>query len=236
MNYKNWELWNNITFNTHGYRKNFDILNINENIITEYDGTISELRIAEQKSPTIIGEYRFSAWNLDLGRKVNANVSELINKYKNEDSYHELINVVSNNEINLNNINKLIIIHSFVLHNDYRKHELTEEFIEAFYHDYYDENTLILGLFKPFQDNFFDSEYYLKQKRINSIAHALEYYSLDEFLNKNDDEFNEYKLFALASRLGFKQIDDSYLFTYNPNQTLMRMREKINYSKHINKI
>lgn len=238
MDYKNWGLWNNITFNTHGYRKNFDILNTNENIITEYDGTISELKIAEQKSPTIIGEYRFSVWNLSLGRQVNANISELINKYRNEDGYSELIHAISNDNINLKNINKLIIIHSLILHKNYRKHELTEEFFEAFHHDYYDENTLILGLFKPFQKNTFDSDYYLKQKVFNldndSAVNGLEYYSLTDFLNKNDNEFNEYKLFALANRCGFKRIDDTYLFIYNPNQILMRMREKINYGKHIN--
>lgn len=244
MEYKNWDLWNNITFKIKGYQKNFDILNNDESIITEYDGIISEIRIKEQKPPRIVGDFGVSVWNLDLGVLLDVNILKLMREHHTEDSYKELLNVITNNELDLTKYKKLVIIHNFLLHNDYRKTELTEEFIEMIYRDFYDENSLIIMLVKPIQNNKIDFDFYSHRKSINirntlkyhdddEKISAAKYYNLNEFIKKSDTETNEYKLFAIANRCGFSRISDSHLFKFSPNQTISRIINKRNYIKKL---
>nr|MDA3780963.1 hypothetical protein [Bacteroidales bacterium] len=85
MNKNNWNLLTNITFKTHNYHRNFDLININENFITEYDGTISEIRLNERIPPRPVGEYGFSIWNIGLGKKFTIDFNKLIQDHAFED-------------------------------------------------------------------------------------------------------------------------------------------------------
>lgn len=238
MDKKNIELLNNITFKTHSYRKNFDFINDGENIITEYDGNVSELRIDNLLPPIIIGEYGFSIWNLDLGNKLNIDIDLLIMAHHFEDTYKELINNINCNDLNTIGIKKLVLIHTFILQKKYRKNQITEEFIEMIYREFYNDDTIIIALVKPFQYNVIDADYYLNKKIVkikqsvksdNYVTYsANEYYSLDEFINKTDAETNEYKLFGVASKCGFKRINESYLFKFSPEITINRILSKYN--------
>lgn len=240
---KDWGLWSNVTFKTEGYRRNFDLINDNENFITEYDGTIYETRIEKRLPPVTIGEYGFSMWNLSLGRKFGVDFKKLIREHRIEDSYNELFRVIRNKDIDINNYKKIILVHTFILRKDYRKHGITEEFIEMLYRDFYCEDVAIIILVKPFQNNPIDADFYLKQKSVivkekigssNVInISATEYYSLNELIENNDTELIEYKLFAIASRCGFMRIDNSYLFILTPEKTIERIKEKYNHSKLI---
>jgi hypothetical protein len=237
MNKENWNIWNNITFKSTHYNKNYDLVNDNDNIITEYCGTISEIKIKDYKPPIIIGEYNISVWNIELGKTFNVNFNKLIKEHHIEDIYCELMKIIENKNIDINKFNKIILITTLVIHPDYRKHEITEEFIEYIYRNLYDENNIIIAFVKPFQDNIIDKDFYFNQKVVEihqsiqnydkiEIIPAHIYYSLDNLLEKKDTEINEYKLFSVATKCGFSRIDDSYLFIYSPEKTLKKMLEK----------
>jgi hypothetical protein len=238
MNAKDWNLWNNITFKTQAYRKNFDLVNENENIITEYDGVISKIRIEEQLPPLIIGEYGFSVWNIELGKKFGVNFDKLINEHSVENTYSELVKVIKNDDINIDKYNKLVLVHTLILHKDYRKRGMTEEFIEMLYRDFYSENVAIIMLVKPFQNNPIDFDFYFKRKSVSlrnklrskesTKIPAKEYYSMEELLVNTDTELIEYKLFAIANRCGFNRIDESSLFILTPEKVIERMKAKRN--------
>jgi len=230
-------IWSNITFKTLAYRKNYDLITVDENIITEYDGTVSVLRIEQHKSPLIVGEYGFSVWNIELGNMLGVNFDELINAHHIEDTYNELRTVIANDLFNIHEYKKVVLLHSFMLRADVRKHGLSEEFMEMIYRDFYAEDIAVIALVKPFQNNPMDADYYFKRKSVvineksadivstNNIP-ATEYYSLNELNNKEDIELNEYKLFSVATRCGFSRIGESYLFKYDPTKTIDRLMDK----------
>lgn len=237
MNRLDWNLWRNITFKTQGYRKNFDMINVNENFITEYDGTISEIRIHKRKPPRPVGEYGFSVWNIEMGKSFEVNFDKLIKEHAVEDTYNELIDVIKKEKIDIKNYKKIVLVHTFVLKKDYRKRGITEEFVEMLYRDFYCENVAIIILVKPFQDNPIDADFFNNHKQIfvrHSVTEginvpATEYYSLTELTEKKDTELNEYKLFAIANKCGFERINESHLFLFSPEKIAKRMVEKQNY-------
>lgn len=236
MNKNDWDLLSNITFKTYNYHRNFDLINLNENFITEYDGSISEIRINKRIPPRPVGEYGFSVWNIGLGKKFSVDFKKLIKDHEHEDTYAELIKVVKKKEIDIKKYKKIVLIHTLVLNKKFRKKGVTDEFIEMMYRIFYSEDTAIIMLVKPFQDNLTDAEFYLQHKKViirdslNEIddfsISAKDYYSLDELMKNDDVELNEYKLFAVANRCGFRRINDSYLFLFEPEKILNRISEK----------
>jgi len=245
MKKEDWALWDNITFKTHGYSKNFDLIITNESFITEYDGEISEIRIQEKKPPIMIGEYGVSVWNIELGDKFGTDFNELLKKHVFENTYEELLYLIEKNDFHLHNYKKIVLVHTVILRKDYRKRGLSEELVEMLYRNFYSEDVVIIMLVKPFQDNLIDSDYYFNRKEIliresikplqQTIVSAAEYYSLNEFMEKDDIEMNEYKLFALANRCGFKRLGDSFLFILTPEKIIERMLKKQKYSKQLEK-
>jgi hypothetical protein len=233
MEAKDLNLWSRITFKTQGYRKNIDFINDNENIITEYEGGISEVRISEEKPPITIGEYGFSVWNITLGKKLNVNFNKLIYDHRIEDTYRELIKIIKGKFFDINGYNKLVLVHTLIIKKDYRKKGVTQEFVEMLYRDFYDENTAIIALVKPFQNNHIDADFYFKRKIVQVKKEiksaeiinipAIEYYTLKDFDKKDDTELNEYKLFSLANSCGFNRLDDSYLFMLTPEKIVERI-------------
>jgi len=245
MNRTDINIWSNLTFKTRAYRKNYDLITDDENIITEYDGTVSMLRIGEKKSPLIIGEYGFSVWNIELGKMLGIDFNKLLFAHRIEDTYDELRAAIANSLIDVNDYRKVVLLHSLMLRADVRKHGISEEFVEMIYRDFYDENNIIIALVKPFQNNPIDADYYFERKSviINDVScdvenvdkiPASEYYSLKELTNKDDREFNEYKLFSVATRCGFSRIGGSYLFKYSPDKTIERLIDKVEMLNKIN--
>jgi hypothetical protein len=239
MNTENWKLWDSVTFKTTSYRRNFDLINDNENIITEYEGNISEVRISEHKPPILIGEYLFSVWNLELGKMFNVDLNELFESHHFENIYDEFLFLMKNKLINIDKYRKIMFISNLILKPDYRKREISEEFIEFIYRDYYNEDTAIIALVKPIQNNVIDFDFYMNHRNVEifqstrkkdgvNVVSGKEYYSLNDLSKKDDGEMNEYKLFSLAVRLGFSRISDSHLFIYTPDATMKRMFMKRN--------
>jgi len=235
-----------ITFKTQSYHKNFDFVSENENFITEHDGIVTRVRIAERKPPLIVGEYGFSVWNIGTGTKFGVNFNKLIKEYQVENAYSELARVIKNKAFDIRKYNKIVIIHSLIIRADFRKRGITEEFVEFLYRDFYDEKNAIIALVRPFQYNSIDADYYTNQKTVpvrenlkslHDIVDvpAIEYYSLKNLIDKKDTETNEYKLFNVASNCGFTRLDDSYLFQFSPEKTINRMTEKQNHME-INEI
>lgn len=239
MDLANWNIWESLTFKTSGYHKNFDLLIKNENIITEYSGTVSLIRLNKKLAPLPIGEYSFSVWNLDLAKKIKANINKLIKTYGQDNIYVEIVDMIKNKKLQTMNYQKIVFIHSFILHPDYRKKEITEEFIESMHKGYYDDKNNDIGIIvfvKPVQDNKIDLEYYRDSRTVKlrethvlsdyTELPAYDYYKIDDLLKKNDTEINEYKLFSVASKCGFSRINDSHLFIYSPDKITVRMDEK----------
>ena len=235
------KLWSNLTFKTLGYRKNFDFVSTNENIITLYDGMVSEIRMTKRIPPRPVGEYSFSVWNIDLGNKLGVDLEELIKAHDTENTYSELFDVIKKDVIEVRDYKKIVLVHTFVLNEKYRQRGITEEFVEMLYRDFYCEETAIIMLVKPFQDNPIDADYYLNHKAVlirenlnkadDFTVSAKQYYGLNELLEKNDTEINEYKLFNVATKCGFSRINESFLFLFDPEKTLERMQKKLKNSQ-----
>lgn len=244
MNKQDWKLWNKLTFKTLSYRKNFDMIDNNENYITEYEGLITKLMINERKPPYVVGEYGFSVWNINMGVKYNTDFRELLLKHEFEDTYSELISAIDNDGINIYDYDKIILIHNVTIAKDFRKRGVVEELTEMFYRDFYGEKIAIIVLAKPFQNNKIDLDFFSKHKYVSvkeslNILEAqkvpsMKYYSLDELMEKDDVEKNEYKLFAVASKCGFQRIGDSYLFLLSPEKVIERFEKKQKMIQPIN--
>lgn len=233
MNEEEFKLWDDITFKTTSYTKNFDFILPNEQFITEYDGEISKLRIDENKPPELIGEFGISTWNIGLANSLDVDLLPLIKTYAVDiDSYKEVHDLITSKQINLNTTNKLVIIQHLIVRDDYRKHKITEEFVEFLYRTYYDPNTTkIVSMVKPIQYDEMNYDFYfnkksLKNTKTNKIMKASTYYGLDKFLKKDDRELNEYKLFSMASKCGFSRVGYSYIFEFKPNKIVKRLKEK----------
>jgi len=241
MNLIDYHILENITFNIHSYRNNFDFIYDFDNIITECDGFISLSRMNEKKLPLTIGEFNLSIINISLLRLLKIDLVSLLNNYSFMRIYNEILNLINKNNIDITKYDKIVLIHSLVIQKEYRKHGITEEFIEMIYREYYSEKTLILALVLPFQYNEIDFDYYHKRRKLvnennNTKTSAFNYYKLDEFLYKNDMETNEYKLFTLFSKCGFNRICDSIIFQFNPDTIINRITDKDKYNKYIKQL
>lgn len=232
-------LWNNLTFKATVYGKNFDLTYENESFITEYDGAISEVRIEQNKPPVPVGEYQFSIWNINFAKELGIDLLDNLEEYEIEDSYAELHELLNNNEISLDKTNKLILLHTVVIHPNYRKNGVTEELIEFLYREYVygNNNNQLISLVKPVQNNPVDFDYFWYNKRVKyketisknepyKEISAKDYYNLEDFLNQDDTEMTEYKIFSAAKRCGFKRIGESYLFVLDPKNVINRIKEK----------
>lgn len=231
-------LWDNLTFKTTSYRKNFDLSYLDENFITEHEGTISEIRLNDKKAPFHVGEFQFSVWNIKFAKEFDIELLKNMKEHTFENTYEELLSVVDNGDIELNNVNKLVLLHTFILHPKYRKRGITQEFIEFLYRDYiYGENNMLIALVKPIQENPIDYDYFWNKKKLQirellgkdvpyELITARKYYELDELKENVDTEIIEYKLFSVAARCGFKRINESHLFYLTPSFIIKRLKEK----------
>lgn len=234
------KLWNKISTKTTLFHKNYDMIELNDNIISEYDGTIAMLRFEEKKQPLTIGEFTISVWNLDVVNFYEGNVEALLGKYLDEDTYFEFNRVINETNYDFLKYKKIIFIHSLILRPDFRKRGVTEEFIEFIYRNFYADNHAIFALVKPIQENYINSVFYSNEKKVkfaiynedNVVSYesqsAFEYYSLNNEYEKNDEELNHYKLFSVASKCGFKRLGDGFLFEFDPSMTVKRLMKKIN--------
>jgi len=231
------KLWKNITFKSICYHKNSDLTIPNENIITEYDGNILKIRLKEKKSPMIIGEFNYSIWNLKLGRNLKFNLKNLFDIYSNEIQYEAFVEELK--DIKINEYDKLVFIDRIVLHNQFRKHGICDEFMEFIYRTHYNSKTLIVSYIKPIQEDLVDDEFYFNYKQIPIKEHfkttlpvkniiARDYYKLDEFMVDYDKEISTYKLFNVAVKCGFERVNDSNIFIYYPKHTIKRLKYKFN--------
>jgi len=245
MNEKYYELWNNLAFKSTTYGRNFDFVHKNENFITEYDGVISETRMNKRKPPFQAGEYQFSAWNFGLAREFNVDLSDNLYEYYYDDMYDELAKMADDNYISFNKIDKLFLLNTLIIHPDYRKMDVTEEFIESMYRNFiYGGNNLMIALVKPIQENTVDYEFFWKSRTLQikqligrdtpyEEIPAKKYYNLDKLIENDDNEINEYKLFNVAVRCGFERIGESHLFKFKPTKTIEKKKKKRKLNKNI---
>jgi hypothetical protein len=240
MKTENIDTWGALRFKTISFRTNFDLIDNNENFITEYAGTISKLRIHEYKPPVPVGEFSYSVWDIGLALKLGYNLKKLVKRFKIQNAYVELDNLIVNNTFTLEHHSKLVVIHTIVLHPDYRKIEVTEELIESIYRE--NRGATIIALVQPIQYNFTDFEHFTNNNNVQirydlekpnefTNIRAIEYYELNKFLLNDDLESSQYKLYALASRCGFNRISESDLFILDDARIINRMVEKITYIK-----
>ena len=238
MNTEDIKFWDKISTKTTLYHKNFDMVVPSDNIVSEYDGNISKLRIEEHKRPLIMGEFTFSVWNINMSKIQNTDVYDMIKKYSNEDTYFEFNKILNNTNFDYTKYKKIIFIHSLIIKPEFRKSGVTEEFVEFIYRNFYDKDNIIFALVKPIQDNKLNCVFYSNEKMIRYVTYdengriqhkktsAFKFYSLDKEYEKTDSEMNEYKLFSVASKCGFTRIDDTFLFKFEPEKTIKRLFNK----------
>jgi hypothetical protein len=247
METKNWNLWNNITFKTINYRRNFDLSIENDSIITEHDGYISETRMENDLPPLTIGEFGLSIWNIALARELRISLNEILNNHKAENTYEELLRMISQKEIDINKFGKIVFITNLVLRPDYRKRGITEEFTEYIFRDFFTKSDAVIALVKPLQDNPIDIDFFMNHNYVEVRHHirklhdvenipAKQYYSIEDLFNKTDREMNEYKLFAVATKCGFKRLDNSHLFMLTPDTMFQRVKDKMAEVKKIESV
>lgn len=242
-NLTNHQLWGSLSFKTISYSKNYDLLTNDDNFITEHEGIIYELRHHESKPPYIAGEYGFSILNLSLAREFEIDLLPLIKEYTQMDSYDELYYDVKAGKIDLNSIDKIILIHRFILHPHYKKKGVFGEYVEFMYRNHFHgENNSMYILVKPIQTNSIDWDTYSNDRDVK-VRHqscnngtyehvpAYKYFDLENIAKSTDIESVEYKLFSVASKCGFIRIDDSNLFEFTPHEIFSRIDSKITQSK-----
>lgn len=240
MKTENIDIWGALRYKTISFRTNFDLIDNNENFITEYAGTISKLRIHEYKPPVPVGEFSYSVWDIDLALSLGYDLNVLLTRFKEQNAYTELTTLIKNNEFTLGDYNRLLVIHTIVLHPDYRKIEVTQELIESIYRE--NRGSTIISLVQPIQNNFTDFEHFTNNNNVQirydlekpnefTNIRAVEYYELNKFLLDDDLESSQYKLYALASKCGFNRIGESNLFILDDLHVVKRMVEKFNHIK-----
>jgi ribosomal protein S18 acetylase RimI-like enzyme len=234
---ENYELWNSLTFKTLGYGRNYDVIDDNDRFVSEYEGVITEIGMGDGKPPLVIGEYALSVWNFKLAEKHDVDLMSVLKKNKTQNAYGETLSAIKDYHMNLYDYEKIVFIHSLIVHPKYRKRGVTQEFTEYLYRNFFNENTKILALVKPLQENEVEYDYYFKQKNVKfrecvskgssyRILPATQYYDLNKLLDKKDLEINKYKLFSVAARCGFKRIGESHLFKFNPEMVVERIEKK----------
>lgn len=235
---KNAELWENISFKTTLFHKNYDLVVNNENIITDMEGEISKLNIGKRKLPDLIGIYDLSSINLHIARLLNHDGVDAIGSrgylWPNErliESFSELHDLIVDKQINLNNYDKIILIHMLTISKKYRGLNVVNEFMEYVYRNHYNERVGIFAYVKPFQNNYIGKTDYLygrKCKQDDKISTAHEHFLLNDFYDKTDYEINCYKLFSVANKCGFNRIDDNKnLFIFDPTKIIKYMKSKL---------
>jgi len=235
---KNYDLWSSLTFKTLSYRKNFNFTVEDDNFITELEGTVTKVGIGSGKPPFFVGEYNYSIWNFGLANLFDVDLLDVLENYTYEDSYIELFDMVKENKFSFEEIDRLVVLHNFILHPDYRKKGITEEFIEALYREHFvGGNNHIVALVKPIQNNTVYFENYISN-RVVRIRHTVyddgpyeemssfKYFGIGELENKTDIEKNHYQLYALAARCGFRRMGESNLFYFTPQKIQDRLEDK----------
>ena len=239
MQHKNREVLNNIVFRTTSFDRNEPLIYNNDNILTEGSGTITHVDFsAREHSNILVGEFEYTIWNLNYSRELNVNAIPLIKEHVRigQEQYNQIQNLNENEILNFNMINKLIIIHSFILNKKYKKLSIPEEFTEFLYKKYFQKNNKILIYSKPIQDNPIDLDYYCNEKKIiNNKKHysGRSYFDLDNLINEKDSEMNKYKVYSVASRCGFKRLGESDIFELKPTIIKNKINNKVQLIKII---
>lgn len=235
-NFKHIELFRYLKFKYIAHHTNFNILTNTDHFLTDYTGDVIKLRFMENKPPLIIGDFSFSVWNFDLANKMNINVFDTFLDYPSNHPYSEIHTIYKTNPNLFYKIKKMVLIHTLILHPDYRGKNISEEFVEFIYRAFYDEDNLILLNATPLQYNEEDFLYFNIYKTIelkNDIhdddnilkIKAKEYYNLDD-LSKDDLEIDTYKVYGIAARCGFNRLSDTSIFKLEDYKILNRILYK----------
>lgn len=231
MSYSNIKIHNGLTFRTFLFGKNYDVDLRGDNLISEYDGTISYKNYSNKKKSEIIGEFAVSVWNLELANKLGVNIiEEMLPTNEIIDTYREFEYALDNKVIDLSEIipNKLVFVHNLILKPEYRNKGITNEFVEFIYRNFYSEiETLVLFLVKPIQTNPMELFFFSENEKNGDDK-----YKIKKLLESDDLEMAEYKLFNLARKSGLKRIDnETHLFELVGDEVFERIKAKRNRIK-----
>jgi hypothetical protein len=243
--FEHMKLWYMLKFNDNVRTSNFDTLNSNDNLISEHIGDIKKLRYIDNKAPIPIADFSYSVWNFKLDRIINNKLINVMSDFiktfidnglfKNH-QYFEIFNAFKNKTLNINTVDRLIIINTLIVHPEYKGKNIPEEFVEFIYKQFNNENDIILSITVPIQNNYEDFNHYNKYKSIEikndiktptTIIKAKDYYDLNN-LKSDDEEIDFYKVYSVATRCGFDRINDTNIFILKPKVVLDRLLKKAN--------
>lgn len=238
----NFNIIENLAFKTLTYHKNYDLLYDGHKFFISCEGTISKLRIIERKPPLIIGEYDFDIVDLATMKLLNYDISSIDGDNFGDILITEFFNMIKSNEFEIENYDKAILLNNLILTKEFRGKFVSDEFIEMMFRNYYDERTIILGLFLPIQYNKNNSNSFLNERVVRNklkagveeyhTIPAVDYYSLRELNTRDDEEYDTYKIYSVADRLGFRRLNlETSMFVFEPEKTRKRMFRKHLYEK-----
>lgn len=228
----NKELKNNLVFINKETIRNVDIISNNDRFISYGEGEIKKIRMDEKiiKSPLFIGEYFYYKISIEDIKKEEIELHEALSFLDNDDSIYDFLSLIyENNDFyyDLLKYNKLIIISYIITSEETRKNDvILSEFIKSFHKMHYSDDVVLFGYFKPIQYNNYFNEFVLKGKKIEikektkslpKLIPAKTYYNLSSLSKSNDYEYDSLKIYSLAIKHGFKEINkDKNLFQYLP--------------------
>lgn len=230
MNYskklKDMRLYNGLTFKTLLLGKNYDLDIRGDNLISEYDGTITYKDHSNKKKPEDIGEYGISVWNIGLANQLGVDIiGDTLPSNEIIDIYREFEYALDNKTIDLSELmpSKLVFVHNLILKPQYRNKGVVNEFVEFVYRNFYsDIENMVLFLVKPIQTNPLELFYFLENEKKGNNQ-----YQIKKLLEYDDIEMIEYKLFNTARKSGLKRIDDeTYLFELIGDEVFERIKKK----------
>ena len=224
-------LWKDITFKNTSYRKNYDLASPNDSIVTECNGTIHKTNTNLKEPAILIGEYAISIWDLRLGQLLTKRILDILKYYKNETVYSSLIKEIKRGNVQIDNYDRLVIVHSLIIHPNYRKNSLPEEFLEMVYREWYHDKCIIIIHTKPIQYNKGNYDYYFNHLKVEPMkgiepTPAVDYYGLSSFIADKDEERDHYRVYGVAKRCGMNRVGRSNLFTLSPEWSINRVIQK----------
>lgn len=223
-----------LTFTSIGHHKNYDFMFKDESYFNGFEGKITKLRVNEKLKPEVIGCYEFEMWRNDISEQLGLNLNDYLYRFKDYSDFYHITDIIDDKKIDLKKYDKIVFVNTLMLKSEYRGMDVTSEFVEYMYRNYFDRQTLMLFLIKPVQNNLDFNDIYNNSTiklEDGSVIKKSKLFELNKFIDL-DFEISEFKLFNLAKKSGLERINGSNIFMLNPTKVLTRMANKHEYFKN----
>lgn len=205
-----------------------------------YDGFIYDEN-DESKPRNPIGQFAILEYNNILASYFDVKIPDIIDG--NIDilkEFHEYY--TSNYDKIKEKYERVYLVYPLILKEEYKKHNITQEFVNYIFKSHYSINNLILFLVSPIQSNKENYNIIKDYGEVEIIENldsektkwvkTVDYYEMEKLKNKYDDmEYSTYKLYSLANKCGLKRIDNTNLFFLSEKSIIEKISENLQKNK-----